>query len=130
MNISLYDAGQAALDTARCLPPECDVPIRANRFWQPDDLHTLTSRDHLLTIRYHSVGLGAGLLLSVPPDRRGRIDDAEHHGFEPVTVRELQIRLTGGNQALAAVNGFHCGHSATPAPPTYGQAAPASAKPD
>lgn len=52
------------------------------------------------------------------------------HAFEPVTVREIQIRLTGGNQALAAVNGFHCGHSATPAPPTHGQAAPASAKPD
>ncbi|MFC8259538.1 alpha-L-fucosidase [Streptomyces sp. NPDC057291] len=206
-DISLYDDGPAALDTTRYLPPECDVPIRANWFWQPDDLHTLKSRDHLLTIWYHSVGLGAGLLLNVPPDRRGRIDDADRtrlldltdemarrfatpipceltttdtgvlarfaepvridhlelrenlaagqhiahhellvdgrviaqgrtvgirrfHAFEPVTVREIQIRLTGGNQALAAVNGFRCGHSTTTAPPTHGQAASASAKPN
>ncbi|MET8272367.1 MULTISPECIES: hypothetical protein [unclassified Streptomyces] len=52
------------------------------------------------------------------------------HAFEPVTVREIQIRLTGGNQALAAVNGFRCGHSTTTAPPTHGQAASASAKPN
>ncbi|MFF1357311.1 alpha-L-fucosidase [Streptomyces sp. NPDC058297] len=75
--ISVYDDGQAALDSARYLPPECDVPIRANWFWQPDDLHTLKSADHLLGIWYRSVGLGAGLLLNVPPDRRGRIDDAD-----------------------------------------------------
>ncbi|MET7307820.1 alpha-L-fucosidase [Streptomyces sp. NPDC005571] len=29
-DISLYDDGPAALDTTRYLPPECDVPIRAN----------------------------------------------------------------------------------------------------
>ncbi|MET8130102.1 hypothetical protein ABZV67_26315 [Streptomyces sp. NPDC005065] len=28
-DISLYRDGQAALDTARCLPPECDVPTRS-----------------------------------------------------------------------------------------------------
>ncbi|WTV56184.1 alpha-L-fucosidase [Streptomyces sp. NBC_00035] len=75
--ISVYDDGRSALDTARYLPPECDVPIRANWFWQPDDLHTLKSRDQLLDIWYRSVGLGAGLLLNVPPDRRGLIDSAD-----------------------------------------------------
>jgi alpha-L-fucosidase len=51
------------------------VAIRRHWFWQPDDLHTLKSRDHLLAIWYRSVGLGAGLLLNLPPDRRGLIDD-------------------------------------------------------
>ncbi|MFG3367685.1 alpha-L-fucosidase [Streptomyces sp. NPDC090032] len=190
--ISVYDDGQAALDSARYLPPECDVPIRANWFWQPDDLHTLKSADHLLGIWYRSVGLGAGLLLNVPPDRRGRIDDADRtrlldftdeaarrfaepvpatlatidggiqvsfaepvridhlelredlttgqhitrhevvaegqliavgqtvgvrriHAFDPVTVRELRIRLAGGSAtALAAVTGYFTGQSAAP----------------
>ncbi|MFG2749651.1 alpha-L-fucosidase [Streptomyces xanthophaeus] len=75
--ISLYDDGVTALDRARYLPPECDVPIRANWFWQEDDLHTLKSREHLLAVWYRSVGLGAGLLLNVPPDRTGRIDPAD-----------------------------------------------------
>lgn len=57
------------------LPPECDVPIRRHWFWQPDDLYTLKSVEHLEAIWYRSVGLGANLLLNVPPDRRGLIDD-------------------------------------------------------
>lgn len=57
------------------LPPECDVAIRRNWFWQPDDLDTLKSVEHLLGIYYRSVGLGANLLLNVPPDRRGLIDE-------------------------------------------------------
>ncbi|MFE5683050.1 alpha-L-fucosidase [Streptomyces sp. NPDC056512] len=75
--ISVYDDGSEQLDRARYLPPECDVPLRGNWFWQPDDLHTLKSRDHLLALWYRSVGLGAGLLLNVPPDRRGLIDEAD-----------------------------------------------------
>lgn len=69
--------GDEPLREPRYLPPECDVPIRANWFWQPDDEHTRKSRDHLLDIWYRSVGLGAGLLLNVPPDRRGLIDDGD-----------------------------------------------------
>lgn len=57
------------------LPPECDVPIRRNWFWQLDDLHTLKSLAHLQAIWYRSIGLGATLLLNVPPDRLGLIDD-------------------------------------------------------
>ncbi|MFI1188313.1 alpha-L-fucosidase [Streptomyces californicus] len=75
--ISVYDDDTRRLDGQCYLPPECDVPIRRHWFWQPDDLHTLKSRDHLLAIWYRSVGLGAGLLLNVPPDRRGLIDEAD-----------------------------------------------------
>ena len=59
------------------LPPECDVPIRSNWFWQTDDRYSLKSLRHLLAIYYRSIGLGAGLLLNVPPDRRGLLDDAD-----------------------------------------------------
>lgn len=59
------------------LPPECDVPIRQNWFWQPDDLQTLKSLEHLLAIYYRSVGYGANLLLNVPPDRSGLLDERD-----------------------------------------------------
>ncbi|HEU0164230.1 MAG TPA: alpha-L-fucosidase [Thermomicrobiales bacterium] len=59
------------------LPPECDVAIRRHWFWQDDDLQTLKSINHLEAIWYRSVGLGANLLLNVPPDRRGLIDDRD-----------------------------------------------------
>lgn len=75
--ISVHDDGHARLGSARYLPPECDVPIRADWFWQPGDRHTLKSREELLAVWYRSVGLGAGLLLGTPPDRRGLIDPAD-----------------------------------------------------
>lgn len=76
------------------LPPECDVPIRAHWFWQPDDLATLKSREHLLAIWYRSFGLGAGLLLNVPPDRRGLLDDADTARLAEVSA-ELRRRFSG-----------------------------------
>lgn len=73
---SMFDQNQNALaDGARYLPPECDVAIRRHWFWHADDLSTLKSRQHLEAIWYRSVGLGANLLLNVPPDTRGRFDD-------------------------------------------------------
>ncbi|MFE6734933.1 alpha-L-fucosidase [Microbacterium sp. NPDC057650] len=59
----------------RYLPPECDVSLRHGWFWHPfDEPKTL---EHLLGIHYRSVGLGANLLLNVPPNRDGLIDDAD-----------------------------------------------------
>jgi alpha-L-fucosidase len=74
-----------ALPGGQYLPPECDVPVRANWFWQPHDLETLKSREHLLAIWYRSVGLGAGLLLGVPPDRRGLVDEDDRARLLEVT---------------------------------------------
>ncbi|MBN1937705.1 MAG: alpha-L-fucosidase [Anaerolineae bacterium] len=71
--ISAFTNQTEALAEGVYLPPECDVAIRRNWFWQPDDLHTLKSVEHLLGIYYRSVGLGGNLLLNVPPDRDGLI---------------------------------------------------------
>jgi alpha-L-fucosidase len=60
--------------TERYLPPECDVSLRRGWFWQPDEAGTRKSLEHLLAIYYRSVGLGANLLLNVPPDRSGLIE--------------------------------------------------------
>ncbi|MFC1435663.1 alpha-L-fucosidase [Streptacidiphilus sp. N1-3] len=104
--VSIYAQRDAALDRTRYLPPECDVPIRRHWFWQPDDLHTLKTRDHLLALWYRSVGLGAGLLLNVPPDRRGLIDDhdrARLHEFTDELAR--RFRAPQVTQLFAADRG-------------------------
>lgn len=102
--ISVYDLGAAPLDRPRYLPPECDVPIRRNWFWQPDDLHTLKTREHLLAVWYRSVGLGAGLLLNVPPDRTGRLDPADRARLLDFTA-ELSRRFARPATAELTVDG-------------------------
>ena len=91
LDTSIYDDAKVGIPGgARYLPPECDVPIRRHWFWQPDDLHTLKSVQHLEAIWYRSIGLGANLLLNVPPDRHGRIDahdEARLRDFA-TTIRE------------------------------------------
>lgn len=61
----------------RYLPPECDVSIRRGWFWHPQETKTLKSLGHLLGIYYRSVGLGANLLLNVPPNRDGLIAEED-----------------------------------------------------
>jgi alpha-L-fucosidase len=95
---SIYDADPRSLGALRYLPPECDVPIRRHWFWQPDHLHTLKSREHLLAIWYRSVALGAGLLLNVPPDRRGLIDEADRTRLLEFTA-ELRRTAPGRSSA-------------------------------
>lgn len=75
--MSNYTIVTTEFTEALYLPPECDVSVRRKWFWHADD--EPKSLEHLLAIHYRSVGLGANLLLNVPPDVRGRIDpqDAE-----------------------------------------------------
>lgn len=75
-DLNQYEPDVVDLGAARYLPPECDVSLRRGWFWQqgeePKDLV------HLLGIHDRSIGLGANLLLNIPPNRAGRIgeDDA------------------------------------------------------
>lgn len=60
------------------LPLEVDVSIRRpNWFWNPDNEKNLLTLDQLLEIYYRSVGRGSQLLLNLPPDRTGRIPEAD-----------------------------------------------------
>lgn len=68
------DASESLGGDVAYLPPECDVAIRQNWFWQEDDLPTLKSQQHLEAIWYRSIGLGANLLLNLGPNREGLLD--------------------------------------------------------
>jgi alpha-L-fucosidase len=64
-------------EPTRWLPAECDVPIRRDWFWTPDNEDTLKSLDQLMDIYIHSVGHGCNLLLNHAPDTSGLIPEAD-----------------------------------------------------
>ena len=60
------------------MPLEVDVSIRRpNWFWNTTNDSRLLTKSQLLEIYYRSVGRGTQLLLNLPPDRTGRIPDAD-----------------------------------------------------
>ncbi len=58
-------------------PAEVDVSIRRSWFWHADENEGVRSPANLLKLYLTSVGRGANLLLNAPPDRRGRIHEAD-----------------------------------------------------
>jgi alpha-L-fucosidase len=57
------------------VPGECDVSIRSGWFWHPDQAPR--PLDDLLDIYFKSVGRDCVLLLNVPPNREGMLDQAD-----------------------------------------------------
>jgi alpha-L-fucosidase len=67
--------GSGTRDGKDWLPAEVDVSIRTGWFWHEKE--SPRSGKNLVELFYQSVGRGASLNLNVPPDRRGRIADAD-----------------------------------------------------
>jgi alpha-L-fucosidase len=59
------------------LPAECDVSIRPGWFWHAAENTKVKTPDDLLALYYRSVGRGCNLLLNIPPDRRGLLDETD-----------------------------------------------------
>lgn len=57
------------------IPAECDVSIRPGWFWHEAEDKKVKSPEKLFDIYLKSVGRGANLLLNVPPDSRGLINE-------------------------------------------------------
>lgn len=85
-DFSNYTVETVSLEQSLYLPPECDVSLRRGWFWADDDAPK--SLDHLTSIYYRSIGMGANLLLNLPPDRHGLIPDED-----VARVREWRTEL-------------------------------------
>jgi alpha-L-fucosidase len=59
------------------LPAECDVSIRPGWFWHEAENSRVKTPVQLIDLYYKSVGRGANLLLNVPPDRLGVLEDED-----------------------------------------------------
>ena len=61
----------------RYIPAEADVSIRPGWFYHASQDAAVRSPKNLTNLWFHSAGRGAGLLLNIPPDRRGLLHEAD-----------------------------------------------------
>lgn len=59
------------------VPAECDVSIRPGWFYHAKEDAKVKTPEQLVNLYFASVGRGGSFLLNLPPDRRGRIPDAD-----------------------------------------------------
>jgi len=59
------------------VPAECDVSIRPGWFYHKEEDGKVKTPEELFQLYLKSVGRGANLLLNVPPDRTGRINEKD-----------------------------------------------------
>jgi alpha-L-fucosidase len=106
------DAPLAKLGTATALdsdpngsvwmPSEVDVSIRRpNWFWSTTNANKVLTTDQLLSIYYRSVGRGAQLLLNIPPNREGLMDEKDRASAAGLG-REVKRRF---GQPIASTRG-------------------------
>lgn len=68
---------QGNVNGKKWIPAECDVSIRPGWFWHANENDKIKTPQQLFDLYLKSVGRGANLLLNVPPDRRGLINEAD-----------------------------------------------------
>jgi len=78
------------------IPAEVDVSIRKGWFYHPEEDTLVKSPERLLEIYLTSVGRGSTLLLNVPPDKRGLINEIDVEslkGFRSLLDNEFKTNL-------------------------------------
>jgi len=88
--------GEGDEDGTDWVPPETDVSIRPGWFFHESENRHVKSVAKLLEIYYQSVGRGTTLLLNLPPDRRGRIDEIDVNRlkqFQPILHSIFSVDL-------------------------------------
>jgi alpha-L-fucosidase len=86
-------------------PAEVDVSIRPRWFYNEDDNDLVKSPYKLLDIYYNSVGMNALLLLNVPADMRGLINDNDIkslQGMHYLLEETFKVNLAGNAAAKAS----------------------------
>src|SRR4051794_28699761 len=66
---------------AQWVPAECDVSIRPGWFYHAAEDAKVRTPQNLIDIYYASVGRGASMLLNLPPDRRGQINENDERAL-------------------------------------------------
>lgn len=67
---------------ANWVPAEADVSIRPGWFYHAQEDTKVRTAQNLVDIYYASVGRGASMLLNLPPDRRGRINENDQRSLQ------------------------------------------------
>lgn len=93
---------QGNINGRNWIPAECDVSIRPGWFYHAEEDDKVKTPQQLFDLYLKSVGRGANLLLNVPPDRRGLInekDSAALMGFKALREEGFANNLAFGSKA-------------------------------
>ena len=82
------------------IPAECDVSIRPGWFWHANEDSKVKSGEQSFELYLESVGRGSNLLLNVPPDRRGLIN--ENDSVALMAFKKLRDQNFNNNLLLDA----------------------------
>lgn len=86
-------------------PAETDVSIRPGWFYHAAEDEQVKSPEKLVDIYFSSVGRNSVLLLNVPPDRRGRIQDNDIkslEGMRRILDETFRSNLAAGARVIAS----------------------------
>lgn len=92
-------------DGTHWVPAECDVSIRPNWYYRSADDGKVKSPQELLDLYFKSVGRNGSLLLNVPPDRRGLIQERDIEslqGFKKLRDEAFAHDLARGGTVTAS----------------------------
>jgi alpha-L-fucosidase len=90
---------------SRWLPAECDVSVRPGWFWHESENSKVKTPAQLIELYYESAGRGANLLLNVPPNRDGLLqeqDVASLRGFGAYRRATFGKNLAAGAKATGS----------------------------
>jgi alpha-L-fucosidase len=76
-NVRAKDSVTGTRHGLRWLPAECDVSIRPGWFWHAAENARVKTPADLIRLYYASAGRGANLLLNVPPNRDGLLQEED-----------------------------------------------------
>ena len=88
------------------VPAEVDVSIRPGWFYHESQDSLVKTPERLLEIYYASVGNNCNLLLNVPPDRRGLLNEKDVASlvkFRELLDKEFETDLAAGKPVFASV---------------------------
>ncbi len=87
------------------MPAECDVSIRPGWFWHEKENTQVKSPEQLVDLYFESVGRGASLLLNLPPNRSGLLQDTDAQslgGFRRKLDRIFAVDVAHGAKLKAS----------------------------
>jgi alpha-L-fucosidase len=87
------------------IPAECDVSIRPGWFYHKEQDDKVKTPEQLFQLYLKSVGRGANLLLNVPPDRSGLINEKDSAALSE--FQKLRNESFRNNFSLKAIKEFH-----------------------
>lgn len=93
-----YELNHGKLDGERFIPAEVDVSIRPGWFYHTEQDNMVRSPENLVELWFTSIGSNAGLLLNLPPDRRGLIHENDVESIK--RFNEIITSILNSNLAL------------------------------